>query len=470
MVRIGDLCRKSSNLKAAEIILLEEMGKVFPLVSDIAHAKGTLFVKEKSGDRFLAIAESFPQTSYVQSGEEKVGRFFDKFEEPLVELTFQSGKPQSGKRQWDITQEENELRSWPIYLRSGAEPEAVLLFEWSVGLAEKEQIGFLSEIAFEFFTGSVFQEEGSTRRISSYDGILLLNAEGKIIWASETASQLYRPLGVGHLVGRWHYEKVLGLKGFSKSLQSQRVIDSVETINNHIWNFCYLPISPKNKDPKVIIVLTDKTEILTKEKEIRIKEALIQEMHHRIKNNLQTIAGLLRMQARRSKSEETKRALQESMQRIFSMAIVHDFLAYKIDEKITLLELVNNLVSMNQKMNYENPCSFEVISEKIILLTPDEASTLSLVLNELIQNALEHGLGAKITISWTVEEESKRIILRVTNQIDASKEVNFDQENRLGLQIVNTLVQETLGGEFMIYQKERLVIGEVSFFRSEAAK
>lgn len=469
MVRIGDLCRKSSNLKAAEIILLEELGKVFPLVSDIAHAKGTLFVKEKSGDHFLTLTESFPQTSYVQSGEEKVGRVFDRFEEPLVELTFQSGKPQSGKRQWNITEEENELRSWPIYLRSGSEPEAVLLFEWSAGLAEKEQIGFLSEIAFEFFTGSVFQEEGSTRRISSYDGILLLNVEGKIIWASETASQLYRPLGVGHLVGRWNYEKVLGLKGFSKSLQSQRVIDMVETINNHIWNFCYLPISLKNKDSKVLVILTDKTEILTKEKEIRIKETLIQEMHHRIKNNLQTIAGLLRMQARRSKSEETKRALQESMQRIFSMAAVHDFLAYKIDEKITLLELVNNLISMNQKINSGSNDLFEVVTEKLISLTPDEASTLSLVLNELIQNALEHGQGEKITISW-IEEDSKRIILRVMNPIHDDRKVDFNQENRLGLQIVKTLVQETLGGEFYICQKEESVIGEVSFFRNEATK
>lgn len=469
MLQIGPLCRKSSNLKAAEIILLEEMGKIFPLVSDIAHAKGTLFVKEKSGERFLTIAESFPQTSYVQSGGEKVGRCLDKFEEPLVEITFQSGKPQSGKRQWNITEEENELRSWPIYLRSEQEPEAVLLFEWSTSLSEKEKIEFLSKIAFEFFTGSVFQDEESDRRISTYDGILLLNAEGKIIWASETASQLYRPLGVGHLVGRWHYEKILGLKGFSKSLQSQKVFNTVDTINNHTWNFSYLPISPKNKDQKVIIILTDKTEIVTKEKEIRIKEALIQEMHHRIKNNLQTIAGLLRMQARRSKSEETNRALHESMQRVFSMATVHDFLAHKIDEKITLSELVNNLISMNQKINYESPCSFAVISKQVILLTPDEASTLSLVLNELIQNAFEHGRKEKIIISW-LEEETKKVILQVVNQTCSGKEVDFDRENRLGLQIVTTLVRETLGGEFNIYQKEGSVIGEVSFFRSEAEK
>lgn len=469
MIQIGDLCRKSSNLKASEIILLEEMGTFFPLVSDIANAKGTLFVKEKSGEKFLAVAENFPQTSYVQSEEEKVGRFFDKFEEPLIEMTFKSGKPQSGKRQWDITEKENELRSWPIYLKSGLEPEAVLLFEWSAGLADKKQIDFLSDIAFDLFTGLVFQEENLSRRISSYDGILLLNSEGKIIWTSGTASQLYRPLGVGHLIGRWHYEKILGLKGFSKTLQSQKVMDAVETINNHVWSFCYLPIFPKNKSPKVIVILTDKTEILNKEKEIKIKETLIQEMHHRIKNNLQMIAGLLRMQARRSKSEETKRALQESMQRIFSMATVHDFLAYKIDEKITLLELVNNLISMNQKINHGTHFSFEVVSEQRILLTPDEASTLSLVLNELIQNAFEHGEKEKIMISWK-EDEAKRIILQVVNQIHHAKAVAFDRENRLGLQIVNTLVQETLGGKFTIYQEEEEVISEVSFFRSEAEK
>ena len=73
------------------------------------------------------------------------------------------------------------------------------------------------------------------------------------------------------------------------------------------------------------MILSDVTEIRKKDKELKIKSAVIQEIHHRVKNNLQTIASLLRLQARRSNSMEVKEALRESVNRILSISVVHEF-------------------------------------------------------------------------------------------------------------------------------------------------
>ena len=87
-----------------------------------------------------------------------------------------------------------------------------------------------------------------------------------------------------------------------------------------------------------IVIVSDLTEVREKDKEIKVKSAVIQEIHHRVKNNLQMIASLLRMQARRSKSPDVKDALQESVNRILSISVVHEFLSEQGEKTIDVGE------------------------------------------------------------------------------------------------------------------------------------
>ena len=93
-----------------------------------------------------------------------------------------------------------------------------------------------------------------------------------------------------------------------------------------------------------IIILSDITEIRKKDKELMIKSAVIQEIHHRVKNNLQTIASLLRLQSRRSNSPEVKEALRESINRILSISVVHEFLSQQGEENIDVVEVTTNIL------------------------------------------------------------------------------------------------------------------------------
>ena len=121
----------------------------------------------------------------------------------------------------------------------------------------------------------------------------------------------------------------------------------------------------------------------------KIKSAVIQEIHHRVKNNLQTIASLLRLQARRSNSMEVKEALKESVNRILSISVVHEFLSQQGDENIDVMEVTKNILQLIQQNMLDSHFKLETefIGETIILPSK-QASNLALIINELILNVI----------------------------------------------------------------------------------
>ena len=96
--------------------------------------------------------------------------------------------------------------------------------------------------------------------------------------------------------------------------------------------------------PAPIVAIQDVTDELQKEQELKIKTAMIQEIHHRVKNNLQTIAALLRLQARRTESAEVADQLRESIGRIMSVAVVHEFLSHGRERSTINIHEVSNRI------------------------------------------------------------------------------------------------------------------------------
>ena len=173
-----------------------------------------------------------------------------------------------------------------------------------------------------------------------------------------------------------------------------------------------LPVLHKGKVQRLVVLVSDVTELRKKEKELLIKSAVIQEIHHRVKNNLQTIASLLRLQARRSTSPEVQAALRESVNRILSISVVHEFLSQQDAEIIDVAEVARNILE-TVSQNMLEP-EFDLNTEldgNTVILPSEQASSLALVINELIQNSLEHAfVGRKkgtigISISSSVVSE-----------------------------------------------------------------
>jgi len=189
------------------------------------------------------------------------------------------------------------------------------------------------------------------------------------------------------------------------------------------------------------------------------------EIHHRVKNNLQNIASLLALQLRRTDDVAAKEALSGSISRITAIAVVHESLS---QEETAMVEL-GRLVKSVSKLAEVEPSQDIVIDvdvlEPSVLIPSREASYLALVVNELIQNALKHGMvegrEGKISIRAGAEGGVISVIIRDNGP---GLPAGFDpaRDGNLGLTIVRNLVKDELKGQFSLVN-EKGVVAEVAF-------
>lgn len=468
MGRTGDICREKSLLNSMETRLVDDRSSLLPLISDMSQGRATLYARAKDPNYFVIIGEEFPRTSYVKDPIRRLGIVVDAKEEPLIEMAFQSNQILKGKRQWSITDQELDLMAWPISLNDD-QPEVILTLDWAIPDSDRTRQAIVLETSLELFKGTLRADNQIFRGLDNQESFLILDDEGKIIWANQAAEQLYRPLGISQLIGRWYYDRALSLKSFARAKQSLHGIEIEERSENRVWRNRFIPVVSGGILKKMIVLIADKTEVWQKEKEIQSQATIIQEIHHRVKNNLQTVSSLLSMQMRRSNSDETKSALQDSIQRISSMALVHDILSYQQDEQVELKEIVERLLQITRQIALLDPNESPWRIQGIPLyLGSREATTLGLILNEFVQNALSHGKvnGKGLQIKWDKVEDE--IHLCVSNQGNPlSTEFSLEKDSHLGLKIVQTLVQQDLQGRFQIRSVGDETLAEIWFERGE---
>jgi two-component sensor histidine kinase len=183
---------------------------------------------------------------------------------------------------------------------------------------------------------------------------------------------------------------------------------------------------------------------------------MIQEVHHRVKNNLQTIAGLLRMQIRRVESEEAKLALDEALNRILSVAVIHEFLSSKGSNIINIKEVCGRIVSQFQQgmLSPDKQIDFKLAGDPIFL-PARQATACSLIINELIQNSLEHGFEGRPQgrIMVNLADNGEQVIITVSDDGTGVPDgFSLDQAKSLGLQIVRILVEDDLKGVINLHK------------------
>ena len=207
-----------------------------------------------------------------------------------------------------------------------------------------------------------------------------------------------------------------------------------------------------------IMLLSDVSELRKKEREIKIKSAVIQEIHHRVKNNLQTIASLLRLQARRSKVPEVKSALQESTNRILSMSVVHEFLSQQDAEEIRVMEVTRNILNAVAPNMIAGDFQLEQSFDGPEVILPSRtASNLAVIINELILNSIEHGFEGRQQglIGLHTEESADGYVLELyDNGCGLPPDFDLEKTRSLGLQIIRTLVMDDMGGEIELYNQQ----------------
>ncbi len=222
---------------------------------------------------------------------------------------------------------------------------------------------------------------------------------------------------------------------------------------------CYTgdPHTFTSQEVELFQALANQTALAIENSHLVVNTAVVREMHHRIKNNLQTIAMLLRLQLGEESESDPKEALRESISRILSIAAAHEVLSDKgfrlADVKQVLQHVAQNAI---QNRLYPRKALDMRVRGDEIALPSRQATALALAVNELIQNALKHGF---------VDREEGRITITLRQQA-AEFEVEVQDDGvglssdepplrGLGLQIIETLVSEDLGGRLQIELGER---------------
>jgi two-component sensor histidine kinase len=207
------------------------------------------------------------------------------------------------------------------------------------------------------------------------------------------------------------------------------------------------------------VLIRDVTEVKRRDRALLSKDATIREIHHRVKNNLQTVAALLRLQARRTNNAEGREALIESVRRVSSIALVHDALSMSVDEEVNLDEVIDRILPiMNDvaaPVDSDTPIRINRVGE-LGVLDADRATALIMVITELVQNAIEHAFdkfAQQGCVTIRAERSARWLDVVVHDDGRGLPEgFSLEKSDRLGLQIVRTLVSAELDGSLGMHE------------------
>jgi two-component sensor histidine kinase len=292
------------------------------------------------------------------------------------------------------------------------------------------------------------------------DGLVRLDASGLITYASPNARSAFNRAGwsdelEGHLLGDV-IESVkpnlsIPTDESWRSIMSGKNLRREEFENeNGIFDLLVMPLVAGEDHIGAIILLHNVTELRRRDRALVTKDVTIREIHHRVKNNLQTVSALLRLQSRRVEDATAKNALEEAVRRVASIAIVHETLSNSSTESVSFDEvydrIVHNAIELStHKISVKKVGSFGTFDSQV-------ATPLALVITELIHNALEHGLadsGENLRVE--IVKSTKNCEVKIIDDgAGLPTDFNWDQSSNLGLQIVKTLTENELKGSIQL--------------------
>jgi len=299
------------------------------------------------------------------------------------------------------------------------------------------------------------------------DGLIRLDVNGTVAYASPNAQSAFSRLGWIHEVeGNKLGDLAQALAKQSPDAQEESIAGAltgkslkrveIENAGGTI-SFTVLPLIAGENRIGAIVLLNNLTELRRRERELVTKDATIREIHHRVKNNLQTVSALLRLQARRIDDPNASAALNEAVRRIASIALVHETLSNTPDASVGFDQVLDSLVTHALELS---PRMNELRIERTGLLgslDPRIATPLALVITELIHNALEHGLAEEGSVLG-IHVQSEGLNIRVVISDDGvglPEGFNVAQSPNLGLQIVRTLTENELSGTLSLISDEK---------------
>ncbi len=469
MATLPELARLHTRLSADQLSHLTRLVASWGILADLCFADLLLFVPVAGGDgRFIVLGQVRPTTSQTLHGDDLVGRIIDEAERPLVARAFRAGEIMDGEVA--VTSRGGEpARLQCIPVRHRGEVMAVLTREAPLmvgrrpGELERSYIEVFERFARMLVAGGFPYpvDEGTTAESPRVgDGVLLLDEAARVVYASPNAVNALHRMGV--------YTNVEGARLDEVGVESNAigeawaaalpVTEELERRPDVIVLLRVLPLFDGRggwAEPPVvtgaIVLLRDVSDVRRRDRLLLSKDATIREVHHRVKNNLQTIGSLLRLQGRRLVPGEGREALAEAERRIRAIALVHEILSREAGEQVPFDQIIGFLIRMAEDatISPDGPVRFTV--DGVAGELPATLATpLSVVLSELLQNAVEHGYpdgsaGGHVHIALTNHGSRLEVVVQDDGR-GLPPGFTIDRTRSLGLSIARDLVTTQMGG------------------------
>ena len=458
MSSLEELLAERGGLPDAAIRRLQALAADWQILADLSFSDLLLCVREAEGDEVLVAAHMRPYTAQTVHPDDLVGTPLRSDAADVVRRAYAAGDLVSdGEPDWStgvpIRQEAVPV-PWEGRVIAVVSREANLSMVRAPSQLELTYLQTANELSRMIADGTFpFDDEEPEREVAPRvgDGMIRLDAGGRVAYASPNAVSAYRRLGVVENVLRRDVAAFdLDPESIMEALQEGHPVESEVEARGAVVLRRVIPLLRGGRVLGALMLLREVTELRRHERMLLSKDATIREIHHRVKNNLQTVASLLRVQARRLATPEARDALQESVRRIASIALVHETLSEDARQRVAFDAVAHRLVE-NFVGGLADPVGRVTVRVEGTAgeLAPALASPLALVLSELVQNALEHGFPGTAGGGVVVRLDRGPAALTVEVRDDGvGVPAGFDPatDANLGLQIAHTLVTTELGG------------------------
>ena len=463
MASLSDIVRGHTDLGPDERDHLRRLVASWGPLADLCFADLLLFapVAGTDGTNLVSLGQIRPTTAQTMYRDDQIGRFTPTAERPMIEHAYRRG---------EIVEQEIDLPEAGIRARIMAIPvrfrnrviavvtrESPRLGHRPLGDLELAYLGVFHRLAqmisdgyFPFpFEVSVTEE---SPRVG--DGALVLDRQTAVVYSSPNAVSAFHRLGFHGTISGRRLEDLGFRSETAKTVFTLKVpaVEELERTDDVTILARIVPLITDSVVDGALVLMRDVSELRSRERLLVSMDATIREIHHRVKNNLQTVSSLLRIQARRAVAPEAKTAIQEAERRIASIAVVHEMLSRGGGDDVIFGDVVRPILAMAEAGGGA-PVQMRLVGDGPVLSTTT-ASSLAVVLNELVQNAVEHGFppgsaGGTVTVELVYSSAEMTVSVH-DNGVGLPPDFELENQPGLGLTIINTLVKGELGGKLTI--------------------
>ena len=309
------------------------------------------------------------------------------------------------------------------------------------------------------------------------DGLVRINVSGEVLFASPNARSALNRVGWDKDLEGQNFGQVLDSlvspisplnpkeENWQISMSGKQLRREEFENSGGVLDLLAIPLTEGDNRIGAVVLVHNVTELRRKDRALISKDATIREIHHRVKNNLQTVSALLRLQARRIEDPKASAAIEEAVRRVVSIALVHETLSATSQDLVQFDEVITKIIQGASELNIRpNEIQIKKVGE-FGLISSMVATPLALVLTELIHNALEHGLSnSGDLVELRINRQAASMTITVAdNGAGIPNDFSLELNTNLGLQIVQTLTKNELAGKIEFIKQNIGTQVQISF-------